>query len=191
MPQRLPDGVVLFGGTFDPVHEGHVALCEYVHDALGLGRILLLPTTPFYKPREELAPPEDRLRMCELAVARLPYVQVDGYDLERDPPCYTADLLLGMRARYPGERLYLLLGGDAFAAFCGWRRWRECAALATLLVAGRGRREAVDAARQTLAAEGADAVLLENPELPLSSSAIRRELAGGGPGRGLDPAVRA
>ena len=104
----------VFGGTFHPFHNGHLALIERMHEALGLDKILVIPTfEPPHKQTEGLPDGAHRVRMCELATAGLDYVAVSDLELRRGGKSYTVDTLRLLRVEYPGDELVLLLGGFA------------------------------------------------------------------------------
>jgi len=186
----LENSIVLFGGTFNPIHNGHVALCKVVYRMISPQKIILVPTNPFYKEGEELAPGKDRINMCRLAVRQLPYVFVDDYEIQKPPPCYTVELLREMRQRYPKKKVYLLLGDDAFCTFPHWYQWRECGALAELLVATRHCREKeIQEIQENLAVQGIHSTQIGNPIVQVSSSGVRREISSGVSGSEIDQEV--
>lgn len=119
MSQRI--GV--FGGTFDPVHLGHLVLAQDAFERLELDRLLWVPCrTPPHKNGGALASPEDRAAMLELAVEGDPRFEVSRVELERDGPSYTIDTILALRERHPGARFVLLLGADTLLELHSWRR---------------------------------------------------------------------
>ncbi|MDZ7830070.1 MAG: nicotinate-nucleotide adenylyltransferase [Halofilum sp. (in: g-proteobacteria)] len=129
--------VGILGGTFDPVHFGHLRPAVEVRAALALDELRLLPCRVSPLRDEPAASPEDRLRMLRLAVEGEPDLVVDARELERPPPSYTADTLAAMHAEDPDARLHFILGADAFAGFDRWHRWAEILELAHLVVTWR------------------------------------------------------
>lgn len=126
MSQRI--GV--FGGTFDPVHFGHLVLAQDAFERLELDRLLLVPCrTPAHKSGGAFAAPEDRAAMLELAVEGDPRFEVSRVEFERDGPSYTIDTLLELRRRHPGARFSLLVGADTLLELHGWRRIGDLLAL--------------------------------------------------------------
>jgi nicotinate-nucleotide adenylyltransferase len=118
-----PVGVL--GGSFDPVHRGHVALASAARELLGLARVALLPcATPPHKPDRRLAPAYERLEMLYLAIEGRPGLTVATDEILRGGTCFTIDTLRAMRAR--GTAVVFLVGGDALAEI---ETWREYAAL--------------------------------------------------------------
>ncbi len=128
----------ILGGTFDPVHHGHLRLALEAHEGLGLEVVRLIP---LHQPPHRGAPiasSEQRLAMLHAAVSGEPALRVDDRELRRDAVSYTVDTLSSLRAEL-GEDvpLCLLMGMDAFRALDTWHRWRELIELAHLVVASR------------------------------------------------------
>ncbi len=130
--------VGILGGTFDPIHFGHLRPAVEVRAALSLDVIRLLPCRVSPLREEPAAAPEHRLAMLKAAVAGEPDLIVDGRELDRPGPSYTADTLAELTTEYPDDRLFLIMGGDAFAAFDRWDRWQQILASAHI-VATTGR----------------------------------------------------
>ena len=178
----------VFGGTFDPIHYGHLRLAEDMADALGLERVLFIPAgQPPHRgaPRTEA---RHRLAMVCRAVAGNPRFVADAREIERDAPSYTVDTLAALRAELGDERpLWLLLGADAFLGLPTWHDWRRLFDLANLAVAtrpGASLAEAMPAAlkaelaqRQGTAGPAGAVRLRDTPPLDISATAIRDTLA--------------
>lgn len=183
----------VLGGTFDPIHLGHIALAEWAADCAGLERVVLVPAgTPPHR-GQATAPAADRLQMCRLAVAGHPRLEVSDVELRRNGPSYTADTLKVLASEHPGAELYLILGWDAARELRAWHRPDEVLSLATLVVASRPGYQApseadleqagIDPARVKLCGVG-------TPEVEASD--IRRLLEAGRSLDGLvDPTVEA
>jgi len=130
--------VGLFGGSFDPVHGGHVAAARLARRELGLDRVLFLPTAqPPHKPERRFAPALQRYAMVELALVDEPDLLVSTVELTPDLPAYAIETLERFRAEAPDDEHVLLIGADSLATFDGWRRWRELLATAELGVFAR------------------------------------------------------
>ncbi|HMW53759.1 MAG TPA: nicotinate-nucleotide adenylyltransferase [Rhodocyclaceae bacterium] len=128
----------LFGGTFDPIHSGHLRLAEEAREQLGLAAVRLIPAGQ--PPHRDVpgAPAADRLAMARLAVADNPAFEVDPAEVLAAQPSYTILTLERVRAEVGPERpLVLLLGVDAFLGLPTWKRWRELFDFAHLAVANR------------------------------------------------------
>lgn len=136
MPADGPLGV--FGGTFDPVHFGHLRLAEEAADRLGLARVRWLPAgQPPHRGGPQGAAAH-RLAMVRLAVADNPRFEIDAAEVEAETPSYTVVTLERLRTLFGADRpLVLLLGTDAFSALPTWHRWSELLELAHVAVAHR------------------------------------------------------
>jgi len=128
----------LLGGSFDPVHHGHLIVGQVAREALGLETLRFVPARqqPFKSGRHG-ASAEQRTAMLALALADAPGLSVEPIELDRPGPSYTIDTLHQLRDREPGRELTLLLGADAAAELDAWHRAREIPALARVVVFAR------------------------------------------------------
>lgn len=166
MSRRL----ALFGGAFDPIHNGHLAVARAAADRFQLDRVLFVPAgAPPHKPACH-APYADRLRMVELACEGDPRFAASR--LEEGPDLsYSIDTIETVRAGLaPGDALFFLIGADAFAEIAAWRRWRDVARAVIFLVVSRPG-HVYEIPRETRVER------LDTVDLPVSSSEIRRKLA--------------
>lgn len=194
-----------YGGTFDPVHNGHLAVATAAHAALSADVLLLPAADPPHRPPTG-ASAIQRSEMLHLAVRDLPFCRVDERELRRDGPSYSVDTLNDIRREIGTERpLAWLLGADSFSGLASWHHWRELFELAHFVIAIRpghelGRlaeplRSACEGrwaeAPQALENKGAGRLYrLILPPRPESATAIRRSLAAGEGDLGwLSPAV--
>jgi len=188
--------VGLFGGSFDPIHAGHVAVARAATSALALDRVLFLPTArPPHKRERRFAPPLARFAMAELALLDEPDFWVSSLELE-ERPVYTVETLAAFASQAPESERVLLVGADSLAGFESWRSWREILAGAELGVVTRpgSERDAVEARMSAELHEAVSAARLtwiEGVAHPASASEIRRRLATGEalPEGWLDPRV--
>lgn len=131
----------LYGGTFNPIHQGHLRAAEEVTEALELDRMLFIPSArPPHKQEEAgdpIAPPKLRLEWVTLAVRNNPRFVVDPIEVDRPGPSYLVDTLTELRERHPGEPLVFTVGQDAFAEMGLWREPREIFSLAHVAVTTR------------------------------------------------------
>ena len=132
---REPIG--LFGGTFDPIHYGHLRTAFELWQLLRLEQVRFLPTGNPPHREASLAPAELRLAMVRAAIAGQAEFVVDDREMRRSGVSYTVDTLLDVRREYPDRSLCLLLGMDAFLGVPHWHRWREIFELAHVVVAHR------------------------------------------------------
>jgi nicotinate-nucleotide adenylyltransferase len=176
--------VGLFGGSFDPIHAGHVAPVRAARAAAGLDRVFFLPTAhPPHKPGRRFAPALARFAMVELALLHEEGLFVSTHELG-PLPAYTVETLEHFHRELPGADLHLLLGGDSLAGLTGWRRWRELPRLATLLVLARpgweaALRRADLPAELQAAADAGRLVFVEHEPVAVSATTLRAALAAG------------
>lgn len=128
-------GVV--GGTFDPIHLGHIALAEGARDCARLDRVLLIPAADPPHRGGPVASARDRLKMARLAVRDHRGLEVSDIEMRREGPSYTADTLAALTSEMPGSDLYMVLGWDAAAELRTWRRPDDVLNLARLVVVPR------------------------------------------------------
>ncbi len=128
----------VFGGSFDPLHVGHLAVAQDVLEALDLDRVLFVPArrSP-HKSEAPHASGEHRLRMVRDATRGDPRFEVSGMELRREEPSFTVDTLRELAKERPGARLFLILGADQWAGFGRWHQPREITRLAELVVMSR------------------------------------------------------
>ncbi len=186
---RARERVGILGGMFNPPHLGHLALARAAAHDLGLSRVLLTPVLiPPHKPAAQDPGSAHRLRMCRLATAGDPRVDVCTLELQRPGPSYTVDTLRSIHASDPDAELTLIVGADVARTLGSWREPREILRLARLAVAerdGMGRAELL----HTLAPLDPDAfpggegptVFLRMPPYEVSSSMVRQRVAEGAP----------
>jgi nicotinate-nucleotide adenylyltransferase len=128
----------LFGGSFDPIHHGHLIVARVAQETLGLDELRFLPAReqPFKRGRHG-APAADRAVMLELAIAGSPHFGLERAELDRPAPSYTVETLEVLRAREPAAEWTLLLGADAAAELSAWHRAADLPKLAHIVVFGR------------------------------------------------------
>jgi nicotinate-nucleotide adenylyltransferase len=129
----------IMGGTFDPIHHGHLILARDAQEALDLHKIILIPNylSP-HKTAASAAPAELRARMVRAAIEDEPGFEIDEVELRRGGASYTIDTLLHLRTLYPEDDLFYLLGEDNLAQLHTWRRMEEIPMLVQLVVMSRG-----------------------------------------------------
>jgi len=127
----------LFGGTFDPIHYGHLRTAFELWQALGLAEVRFMPTGSPPHREQTLCSAEHRLAMVKAAVAGQTAFSVDDREVRRSGVSYSVDTLTELRAENPGRSLCLMLGMDAFLGLPDWHRWRELLDLAHIVVAHR------------------------------------------------------
>ncbi|OHB70619.1 MAG: nicotinate (nicotinamide) nucleotide adenylyltransferase [Planctomycetes bacterium RBG_13_63_9] len=175
----------LFGGTFDPVHYGHLLLAECCREECRLDEVRFLPAAvPPHKRSRELTPAKMRIEMLQLAVAGHSGFSVSRYEADRGGVNYTADTLAHVRQQDPAVELFFLLGADMLNDLPNWRRPDDVCRLATPIVVRRSGTEEPDfdclarvASPQRIAQFRRHQVKM--PDIGISSSEIRRRMAAG------------
>ena len=170
----------VMGGTFDPIHHGHLVAASEVQSWFDLDEVVFVPTgDPWQKSDRRVSPAEHRYLMTVIATAANPRFTVSRVDVDRDGPTYTIDTLRDLRALHPEAELYFITGADALADIFTWRDADEIFELARFVGCTRPGYE-MDAA--TLAAIPADRVtMVEIPALAISSTDCRHRHARGEP----------
>ena len=129
----------IYGGTFDPVHLGHLLLAETCREQCRLDRVIFIPAgVPPHKQGRELTAGPLRANMLEFALAGCPEFSVDRSEIKRSGPSYTVETLRNLRQNYPTDELFFLMGADSLVEFPQWKDPREIATLAGLIVVNRG-----------------------------------------------------
>ncbi len=180
----------LFGGTFDPIHSGHIEMALRLMQALSLDGVVLMPTcVPPHKIKEQMAPAEHRLAMCRLAAQGHTGLTVSTLELNRQGASFTVETLEELCRREPDTRWYLFTGADMFRTLRTWYRFGDIARMAVLCTVAREGTDtaALAAYAEELTAEGIACYVDTQPVQTVSSTQIRRLTAAGEPLTGLVP----
>ena len=174
----------IYGGTFNPPHAGHIAAANFALMALELDRLLVIParTPPHKQKNGDITDGAHRLEMLKLAFAGEEKITVSDMELQRDGISYTCRTVEILKAQYPGDELFLLMGTDMFLSFSSWYQPEQILKRVTIAVLCRDEEagsRAVLETRKTLVGQGGSVVLLENPVVEISSSTLRRLLVFG------------
>lgn len=183
-------GLGILGGTFDPIHIGHLRIAEAVYERIVLEQIIFIPAfVPPHKVGQDYAPAEHRYAMTELAVKPYPHFTVSDMELRRSGVSYTIDTLRELRQIYPDKELYFIIGADSVAQLHTWNSINEMLQLATFVAAGRPGYEGVmeEVVHHLGAAAAERIMLLHTPEYDISSTEIRIRLHEGASLAGLVP----
>jgi nicotinate-nucleotide adenylyltransferase len=169
----------VFGGTFDPIHNGHLRAAQEVASKLHLERILFVPTADSWQ-KGLVSSVNHRIAMLQLAIAPNPLFQLELTDVERGGSTYTIDTLRDLKAKHPSDELVFILGTDAFAGISTWKEYESLYSLATFAVVTRP--------RYHLASDRSEKVELVVIEaLELSSTLVRQAVQSGQDITGLVP----
>lgn len=172
------------GGTFDPVHLGHLVTAEQARSELGLDEVVFIPAGMPWQKTRSVTKPQHRYLMTVLATAANPWFSVSRLEIDADGPTYTVETLRLVRKELPNDRLYFITGADAILNILTWKDAQECLELASFVAATRPGYDL-----EKLEAEGVRGrvVLLDVPALAISSTDVRERFATGRPVRYLIP----
>lgn len=181
----------IYGGTFNPIHNGHLHIVEEFRRGLGLDRVLLIPTrVPPHKAAPDLASAGERFAMCRLAAQGKPWLELSDIEMRREGKSYTAETLEELSVLYPQDQFYLLMGEDMFLTLGRWYRPETIFSLASVCTTPRSP-DGLDALRQkALEYTGqfqARCFLEHIPYLAISSTQVRQAVARGEDVSGLVP----
>ena len=181
----------IMGGTFDPIHMGHLAVAEQARDVLGLDAVVFMPAgrQPYKIDQDQLAA-EKRLEMCRLALSDNENFDVSPLEVEREGITYTIDTLKTVRAHYPSNvKLYFIAGADSIATLADWKDARELSGLASFVGINRPGTKLIGdkAIKKSLQEAGFTVEFIHAPSLDISSTDLRRRIAQGGSIRYLIP----
>lgn len=177
----------VMGGTFDPIHHGHLLTAEEAAVQFGLDEVLFVPTgRPWMKDRDDVSPAEDRYLMTVVATASNPRFSVSRIDIDREGQTYTVDTLHAVGEQAPDAELFFVTGADAMLEIFGWKDPEEVLSLAHFIAATR---PGYDLARFEAAAptRHPNVSVMTIPALAISSTDIRRRVGEGRPIRYLVP----
>ena len=169
----------IMGGTFDPIHNGHLVAAEQAKGSLGLDMVVFMPAgSPAFKQHKRVTPGEDRFAMTLLAVADNPHFTASRFEVDRPGVTYTADTLSFLRELYPENvGLYFITGADAVVDIASWHDSARIAELATVVAATRPGYD-LEAAQTAIDSSGVGFKVnyLEVPALAISSSYLRERV---------------
>lgn len=168
-----PKHVGIMGGTFDPIHCGHLLAAEQAREQACLDEIWFMPThVPPHKKHYGLTPPGHRLKMVQLAVENHPFFHVIDVELQREGPSYTYDTMVRLASRYPHSRFSFIIGADMVNILPKWHRYEELARLTHFIGLAR---PGSDIDRRS----GEHVTFVEMPVWDISSTLIRKKAAEG------------
>ena len=175
----------VIGGTFDPVHNGHLFIAEEARCRFSLDKVLFIPSCePPHKPGASYSAPADRLAMVRMAVEGNPFFEASSIEVERGGRSYTVDTLRTLKEKRPDAELFFITGTDAIVEISTWREPRQVLALSKFIVAARKGVElsSVTGAIPAELLEGPAAervLLMESPLIDISASGMRERVSKG------------
>ncbi len=183
----------IFGGTFDPIHNGHLVAAEHVRVTMGFERVLFIPAgQPWFKANRAVTEARHRLEMVRLAVANKSKFEVSDIEVRREGPTYTIDTLTALREEMGGAvELYIILGTDALNELHRWHAPMEVLNMATVVGVERPEADVVDREALESIRSGAseEIAFVDGPRVDISAAVVRRRMADGLPVDGLIPQV--
>jgi nicotinate-nucleotide adenylyltransferase len=173
----------VLGGTFDPVHNGHLIVAEEVKTRLNLAEIIFVPAgQPWLKAAKPISPAEHRLQMLRLAIADKPYFKLSTIEIERTGPSYTVDTITELRDKFGSEdELFFILGWDSLAELPQWREPSRLIKMCYLVAVPRPGypRPKLKTLEVIIRGLSQRVMLMKKPEIDISASAIRERVARG------------
>ena len=179
----------VFGGSFNPIHNGHLQIAQEAIRDGGLTQLfLMVAANPPHKKLSYAVPPEIRLEMAKLAAEDIPELQASSLEIDRGGKSYTSDTVAQLKSQYPGAQITWLIGGDMLLTLDTWHEAAWLMQNVRFLVAGRPDSPGIaEAARRLQAEYGAEIVLLPEAGPNISSSQIRERMEAGLPIEGMTP----
>lgn len=188
---RKPLRIGIMGGTFDPIHYGHLVTAEAARWEFQLDRVMFIPAgNPPHKSSRRVSPAEDRFAMSLLATVTHPNFSVSPLEMEREGPSYTVDTLKDLKAVYANAELYFITGADAILEILSWKNPEELLLTSSFVAASRPgySSQQLDELLEKLPPELRERIIpLQVPALAISSSDLRRRVAEGRPIKYLLP----
>lgn len=166
----------IFGGTFNPVHNGHRNAVKKVLEAVELDRVIVLPDRiPPHKEVKELASEKDRLAMLELTFSQMPETEISDYELRREGKSYSVITLRHFHETLPEDKLFFIMGSDMLLTFSKWYCWQEILSLCTLICVSRCDEdtEKLEPCAQELRRCGGEVIIVSAEPFEVSSTQLR------------------
>jgi len=174
-PEVSETPLTIFGGTFDPIHLGHLHAIAQIRRQVDLGRLLVIPAgAPWQKSDRELAPAIDRLEMCRLAFAQDPSAIVSDLEIRREGPTFTIDTVTELKQEFGARPLNLIIGADSVRTLHTWHRYEELIEAVHIIVCARPEYPVLADQLPTT-----NFTLVEISALPISSSMVRERISQG------------
>ncbi|GAB3709095.1 nicotinate-nucleotide adenylyltransferase [Corynebacterium nasicanis] len=176
----MTERIGVMGGTFDPIHHGHLVAASEVADRFRLDRVIFVPTgQPWQKADKKVSPAEDRYLMTVIATASNPRFHVSRVDIDRGGDTYTVDTLTDLQKQYPDADLFFITGADALQSILTWRDWDKMFDLAEFVGVTRPGYELTEEMLPEARQERVH--LIDVPAMAISSTDVRRRASEGRP----------
>ncbi|MCX7614698.1 MAG: nicotinate-nucleotide adenylyltransferase [Clostridiales bacterium] len=175
------NAIGVMGGSFNPIHKGHISAARYAQKTLNLSKVFFIPAgIPPHKALPEGSPSAlQRLEMTKIAVRELPFAEVLDIEIKRHGKSYTIDTIYELKKRYADTDIYFIMGTDMFLSFEKWYRADELSRLIKIAVVRRRGQETEKIREKTYEYQkelSADVIIIDSPVLEISSTEIREQL---------------
>lgn len=178
----------IMGGTFDPIHIGHLVAAEEARAVFKLDKVIFVPNRqPPHKPGVPVTPPEHRYAMVVLSIYTNPFFEVSRIEIDRPGPSYAVDTVRELRNIYPGAELFFITGADAIAEILSWKESDEIVKMCKFIAVTRPGYDIERARERIRTLDGAHVEFLRVTEINVSSTEIRRRVKEGKPIKYLVP----
>lgn len=172
--------IALFGGTFNPIHNGHIRLLKTADESMSFDELIIMPSKiPPHKKAQGLVSGEHRMNMLKLAFEDFKNLSVSDYELKRRGKSYSVFTLRYLKKLYPNDKLYFIMGSDMLLCFDKWYRYEEILTMTSLVCLSRDDEDTAKKLEECagkLREQGAEVILLDAEPYELSSSEIRQKL---------------
>lgn len=173
----------IMGGTFNPIHQGHLILAEQAREYCGLDEVLFIPSGNSYmKPSDEILDGKTRISMTALAIEDNPYFALSTMEVEREGATYTCDTIRELKSLNPSTEYFFIMGADAFFIFEKWKNYNEILANCILVVESRDEKDTSQLEEKAANLQKkyqAEIIMLPERKIDLSSTEIRNRLKNG------------
>lgn len=178
--------IAMYGGSFNPIHTGHIQLAKYFLNKLNLDKLLLIPDrTPPHKSDKEMVSAHHRFNMCCLSVKNNEKIQVSDIEINREGKSYTIDTLRSLEKLYPNCQLFLIMGADMFLSLHTWKDYKEIYQRAIICAVPRDNDNIDQLIDYSKTQSGLNCIISDQRMMNISSSEIRKLIAQKRPVSGL------
>lgn len=177
----MADKIAIFGGSFNPIHNGHIAVAKHALCECGLKKVIFLPNAnPPHKEKIELIEAVHRYNMVSLAIKGIEEFEISDYEMKKDKPSYTIDTMRYMKSKLDGD-LYFIIGADSLYTLNLWKAYHELIKECSFIVADRNCREGsnLKKAAENIISQGGNVHIISMPKIDFTSTDIRNAIKNG------------
>lgn len=182
--------ILIFGGTFNPVHNGHIAMCKAAQKVVNPDLTLIIPTymPPHKAVKGHLLSGEERIRLCRLAFDGFYNTEVSDIEIKAEQKSYSVITLTKLHEIYPDAEIYMLCGADMFLTLKTWFKYEEIIKLTAICAVPRdGGLAELEEYKNSVEADGGKCIIIDTPTVEISSTEIREAINSGGNADGMLP----